>query len=74
MSMSMLQDVPADKVRLIVIANVILSPPDSYILLFTTLRYRAHVIKQGSRNGKEGQLFIFVSIIVFMTIETLHNC
>lgn len=38
-------------VRLLVVANVILSPPDSYILLFASVKYRADVIKQGIVSG-----------------------
>ncbi|XP_067936717.1 nuclear pore membrane glycoprotein 210-like [Watersipora subatra] len=40
------KDVKESQVRLVIIANIILSPPDAYILLFTSLGYEAHVIKQ----------------------------
>ena len=47
-----LQDVAASVVRLIVIANVMLSPPDAYILLFTSLKYDVYIIRHGIMHGR----------------------
>lgn len=60
---SVLQDVGAAEVRLLILENIMLSPAhDVYLLAGTSIRYRLLKIRQGTMTGLTGFSKVHVNV------------
>lgn len=67
-----IKEVISPSVKIIVIANLIISPAEAYILKYATIKYAVKQIKQSSVLGKENSVINMRNSLLLIHVYAIH--